>query len=433
MRLRWFACLFALALALPSLALAGDPFTEGKQLLDSGNYAAAVDKLQQAFAADPENLDISFHLGRAAFESGDYEGAVAAFERILIVKPDAPRVKLELARAYARLGSREIARQYFREVQKTNPPEMVWRNIQAQLEAIDASEQRHFFNGFVTLGYFYDDNVGVFPKADTVFLGGLPFQLDGEQEGDSGLQATAVVNHLYRFLDTEYAWKSTLYTYNNLYEDLDDFNLNSYGVTTGLLQQSDGNLWEIQAQAAQADIDYDRYFGMLGLNASYSWRLSNFVYLNLGAAIQDKTYYQDGDMDAVTWGVSVNPVLNYGDNRLSLFVSREDENADDDLFSYERVTAGLRYDRRLPYDFAAYGSFRYQETDYEDEQPLFGRERSDEQTTLEAGVSKTLWRSEDHRRSLAVQVSYTHTSTDSNIPLYEYDKDVALTSFTFAF
>lgn len=431
MRMRLLLCLVSLVL-MPAIVWAGEAFDQGRKLFDTGEYAAALEKFQQAFAEDPENLDASFYLGRAAFESGDYELAIMAYERILIMVPEAPRVKLELARAYHQLGSNEIARQYFRLVQGSNPPEAVWQNVQNFLTTIDAAEQNHFFNGFITLGYLYDDNVGVFPKSDTIFINGLPFRLDQKQESDEALQATLVLNHIYR-INTPYAWKTSLFTYNNFYDEQDQYTLNSFGMTTGLLRKDETSLWEILGAATRVNFDQDRYFGMVGLTGNYSRQIGQYLYLNLGANLQDKTYYQDDDMDATTWGVSVNPVIHFGDNRISLALAREHENAREDRYSYVRIVASARYDRRLPYDFAAYGSFRYQTTDYEDEVPMFGDERSDTQATFEAGVSKTLWRSANHRQSLAAQVSFTHTEADSNIELYEYDKNVTLTSLTFAF
>ena len=80
--------LVILALALgtllsPATLLAQSAYEEGKQLLAAGQFPAALARLQEAFAADPENLDISFFLGRAAMEAGDFETAATAFERIL--------------------------------------------------------------------------------------------------------------------------------------------------------------------------------------------------------------------------------------------------------------------------------------------------------------------------------------------------------------
>jgi len=432
MRMKLFVWLLV-ALLLPVSVLAQDAFTDGKQLFEAGEYAAAIDKLQQAYREAPENLDASFYLGRAAFETGDYETAAMAFERILIMEPEARRVKLELARAYLKLGSRDIAREYFKNIQATNPPPAVWQQIQQFIDTIDAAEQKHLFNGFVTLGVFYDDNVGAVTSKETINIGNLPVRLDQKVEKDGGLQATAVLNHIYRFIDTPYAWKSTLTSYNNFYDDETDDNLNYFGLNTGIIRQDDEALWELQGMIGQVDLGSDRYLGLLGLNLNHTRFLSRYLQLNLGVSFQDKTYYQEGARDAQTWALSVNPVLNIDENRLSLNAVREWEDAEVRYYDFQRTTVGIRYDRQLPMDFAAYAGFRVQLADYEKNEPFFTKTRSDQQTVWDVGLSKTLWRSADRQQLLAAQITYTHTENDSNLELYTYEKDVTLTSLTWAF
>jgi hypothetical protein len=125
--------------------------------------------------------------------------------------------------------------------------------------------------------------------------------------------------------------------------------------------------------------------------------------------------------------------VNIGKNRFSAMYTYEAENADDDLNSYDRSNFVVRYDRLLPRDFAFYASLRFEETDYDQPNPLFMQERSDDLQELAVGISKTLWWSKDKRRSLAAQLSHTHTESDSNISLYEYERDVTASVFTLAF
>ncbi|HSR35562.1 MAG TPA: tetratricopeptide repeat protein, partial [Desulfurivibrionaceae bacterium] len=132
-RIYRFLPFFVLALTLltlPAWAADETPFATGKQHFDQGRFEEAFKEFHNAFKQDPANLEINFYLGRAAFETGRFEEAVMAYDRILIADPEAARVKLELARTHLQLGSRELAKQYFKEVQATNPPEQVWKNIQ---------------------------------------------------------------------------------------------------------------------------------------------------------------------------------------------------------------------------------------------------------------------------------------------------------------
>lgn len=413
--------------------LASDHFTEGKHLFRSGEYQKAHAELMQAFREDPANLDISFFMGQTAFELGDFEGAVAAFERILIIEPHAPRVKLELAKAYLKLNSPQVAKKYFHEVLETNPPAVVRQNIQRFLTIIEESERSHFLSGFVEAGMLYDNNVGVFPNSDTVIIGGLPISLDGKQEGDTGLQLSAGLKHLYRLGTSPYSWKTDLVTYNRFYQDINDENINYIGVATGISRQTDQTLWEIQVDTGQVNRDAERYLNLVGVNLIHRCLLSKSLYLNVSVALQDKDYNEYDEQDATAWMVSFNPTLDYGINRFSVITGLEFENADADFYSYERFTAGFHYERILPLDFRIYSSFRYQKTSYDDEMPLFGVDRDDKQLNFEVGIVKTLWRSIDHQNSLSVKVSNNYARADSNIELYEYNKNVTLTTLTMAF
>ncbi len=431
---RLFGLLAALLL-LPAAVLAEDAFSDGRRLFEAGSYAAAAARLAQAAGEQPDNLDAAFYLGRAAFEAGDYETAVMAFERILIMEPDARRVKLELGKAYLRLGAREIAREYFRSVLATNPPPPVWRQIQEFIDAIDAAGQRHRFNGFLTVGLLHDDNVGAVPGVTDVRVDRpkRKVRLADDTEADIGLHAAAVLTHLYRPPGTPYAWKSTLATYNNLYDAQTDYDLNALAVSTGVVRQDDRTLWELQGTVGQFALSGDRYLGVLGANLRHSRFLSRHLQLNLDLSLQDRTYYQNGARNAFNWGVNVNPVLTAGRNRVSLNLQREGENADAGHYDYRRSAVELRYDRQLPFDLAAFASVRHQRTNYREEEPLFARERTDRCEALTVGVSKVLWSSADRRRNLTGLVSFTHTDNDSSLDLYTYEKDVFLTSLTLAF
>ncbi len=75
----------------------------------------------------------------------------------------------------------------------------------------------------------------------------------------------------------------------------------------------------------------------------------------------------------------------------------------------------------------------YRDTDYDEAEPLFLKKRSEQQTVLEAGISKVFWRSANRKQVLAGQLSYSHTDNNANIELYSYEKDQVLTTLTYAF
>lgn len=432
--------LLALQLSFAPITAAAEmppSFSQGKEYFDQGRFDEAYTELHNAFIQAPTNVEINFYLGRAAFESGRLEEAVMAFDRILIADPDANRAKLELARAHLRLGSRELAKQYFKEVQATNPPEQVWKNIQHFLDAIAASEQRHFINGLFTFGMSYDDNVNVAPSESSVNvnLAGitLPITIDQNAISDQIYNTTLVGNHIYKFEDSPYTWKTTAVNYNAFYENQNIHDIDFLSLATGPTFQGQNYLWQLQAQMNTVDLEYNRYQSAYGLSSTLTWLVDQTVLLNIGATVQQKNNYQDGDKDANNYMITAGPVFTLGPNRITLSLGKEFENASHDYNSYDRFLALARYDRQLPFELAFFASFRLQSTQYDRTDPLYVTNRADNVLDLSCGLSKQLWQAEDKRQSLSGQLSYTNTQAESNVAIYEYEKNVTAAELTLAF
>jgi tetratricopeptide (TPR) repeat protein len=95
-------------LLVPVLATAQTVNAEDRPALEAQKEAL----FQQMFR-DPANLDVTFAYADVSARLGDYEAAVSALERLLLFNPDLPRVQLELGALYFRMGSYELARDYF--------------------------------------------------------------------------------------------------------------------------------------------------------------------------------------------------------------------------------------------------------------------------------------------------------------------------------
>lgn len=436
-----FAAVFCCGVLSANAEPIDSAFALGKQDFDQGRFDDAYKQLYKAFVENPADLDINFYLGRAAFESGRYEESVMAYDRILIADPEAVRVKLELARAHLMLGSRELAKQYFREVLASNPPPQVWQNIQKFLEGIAASEQRHFLNGIFTFGVSYDDNVNVAPSDSSidVNLGGVTFPISIDQKpiSDYIYNTTLVANHIYKFEDTPYTWKTTLVSYNAFYESQSVHDINFVSLASGPTLQGKNFLWQMQGVANYVDLEYDRYQSAWGLSTAMTWLAHRDIVLNIGVTGQQKNNYQDDDKDASNFLFTAGPVFTFGLNRLSFSVGEEFENARRDYNSYDRLTGLARYDRQLPYDFAFFASYRLQDTRYHEPNPMDSlinsAKRDDDVHDYSCGLTARLWQSQDTRRSLSGQISYTHTKAESNIGLYEYNKNVTAAALSLSF
>lgn len=439
-QLRFFAFVFiALQLSFTPMVDAAEmsaSFSLGKQYFDQGRFDEAYTELHKAFLQDPGNQDLNFDLGRAAYETGRFEEAIMAYERVLIANPEANRVKLEIARANLQLGSREIAKQYFKEVLATNPPEQVWKNIEKFLASIEEAEQKHFVNGTFTLGHAWDDNARSAPVSDRISAGLFEFQLTGQSaspQSDQTNNATLILNHIYKNEEYPFLWKTAATSYNALYQSLYDLDVNYLGLTSGPVFQQDNFVWDLQALVSHIDVEHDRYQGAFGAASSLTYLFSKNIMGTVAIKAEEKNNYVDPGRDALNFILSAGPILLVDQNRLSLLFNKEKENADDEVNSYDRFGWKFRYDRNLPYDFAAFAGLGFTITDYDARHPFFSAYRNDEVQELTAGVSRLLWQDAAKNQALIMQLGHTYTNSESNIDLYTYRKNVTELNLTVSF
>jgi tetratricopeptide (TPR) repeat protein len=128
---------------------------------ENGSLEAQKDALFQQMLRNPANLDVTFAYADVAARLGDYEGAVSALERMLLFNPDLPRVQLELGALYFRMGSYDIARDYFAKAGAGSPPPEVRARIDQYMAEIEKSESRHHLSGYFFSGFQYQTDANV--------------------------------------------------------------------------------------------------------------------------------------------------------------------------------------------------------------------------------------------------------------------------------
>ncbi len=413
-----------------------DAFQQGLIYFESGNYQEAYDLFLKAFKSDPGNINVNFHLGRAAFEIGNYEMALMAFERILIAQPGSIRIKLEMARTYYRLGLRENARQYFEEVLAAKPPAAVARKIDLFLADIARAEKRHFISGQIAAAIDWDDNVYAAPANDIVdtTIGEVALQGKGAKpRSDFLFNTTGILNHKYQPPDSPYSWASTGAAYNALYFEESELDTLFLAFNTGPEIHFKSYVMRLHGLANYLEFDWDRFLQTAGVEMIIGALFSPSTLLNISSKYENKKYFQIDDRDSDNFNLKAESVFLYGANRISLAVAGEIEDAQNDVYSYNQAGALINYERILPYGSMILGYYEYRYRVFEGDQPLFEKKRRDNLHYAGAGVSKSIWRSSDFRQDLSLRFNYRYTRSDSNIELYEFDKNVVSASLAYTF
>ncbi|HPI94047.1 MAG TPA: tetratricopeptide repeat protein [Deltaproteobacteria bacterium] len=433
--------IFLLLLACTAAAYAQDTtfqerYQAAQEQMQGGNYPFAYQILTDLFREDPANADVNFSLGRAAFETGRYEEAVMAFERVLLARPDAMRVKLETARCYYKLGALDTAEGYFREVLAAGPPEQVKKNIGVYLDAIEASRREHFFQGAVSSGVEWDDNVNVAPSSSLITistdLGDLPVRVD-KPAGDT-------ISHLYSDLRYAYVpyggnlgFKASLLGYQALYTHEDDLDVGLAELRAGPSLRTGGAAWDLYGMASHISLDSETYSLSYGGGVSMSvmpgWNLA----VDADARLRKKDYADEDAKDALNASLAVTPAWASGPNRIrtSLGVEREDARSDEE--TYWRATGSVSFERLLPFGLAFVAGYRYQGSWYAEEAGLFGEKRQDDVHYYNAALSLPVFRSTGGAFEFTMGAGYTYTDSNSTLPLYTYAKNVTSLSLNCTF
>ena len=429
-------CLSACALLAspPATARAAD-LQVANEAFVRGDFARAYTILQALTASRPGDPEVDFLLGRSAYQLGDYETAVFAFERVLIARPEADRVRLELGRSYFQLGEFSSARASFEQVLAKDPPPAVRGNIVRYLERLERASRSHLFSGLLSLALSYDDNVRSSPVDERIATVLGEVTLDGagaRPEEDLIAQTTLALNHLYRSHPRRPGWLSGLLLYNASYFDEQDLNLSLVSLKTGPTWSR--GIWQARLQGTgnYLTLDGERYLSSGGLELEQNWQFGPTYHLDLSGAWTSLNYAEDA-RDAQTYRLLLRPSAVWGQTRLSLGMSGELSEADDDQFSYLRYQLRADVERQLPWRLTGKLGYRWQDSDYDGAAPLFGRARHDRLREVSVELQRPLWTRPSGGGRLLAQLRYVATDTLSNIPLYRYDKQVATFGLSYLF
>ncbi len=410
-------------------------YDEGLLHFQAGRWQKASAAFSQAFLLEPGNPEISFYLGRAAFEQGDFENAIMAFDRVLITDPDSSRVKLELGRSFMGLKAWSIAHRYFNEVLDSSPPPEVVRNIESMLDHISRAQQRHFLSGMLMLDYSMDDNAYAAPASSTVrtLLGDVVLTGTGASPvSDQTVNTSLAFSHRFQG-EAPFGWQSAAVFVNSTYDTEDALDVNYLGVSTGPTGQNGRLGWEFKGLAALLELDGHSYLATSGMEGRVSLGLSSRIRIDSVIRAEDKDFRTVGGRDAVTVRAALSPVMVIGPNRVTLSLAGEKEDAESEVYSYDRLQATLRYERQLPRDLLFSVSQEYRRSEYKQQEPLFGSLRDDEFWESAVGLTWVFWRSRDLGRTLSGRINYVFQNSNSTIPLYTYEKEVVTVSLGFEF
>lgn len=395
----------------------------------------------QAASVRADELDEQFAAAIEALDAGQLRTAREALSGIVSTNPSLHRARLELARAYYLSYDYAAARRQVQQVlDDPNTPPSVRTTLLAFMAQINEDEkrfaERHHWTPSIYLGLMYDTNVNVGPNEDVIDIGGIPFLLsaDSEKRSDPAFVVTPALTHTYnpgkRFELGEHSgfflWQTQGNAYYRRYFDEGDFDLGVFTLRTG-------PAWVVP-QHWRASIglqgDYltlgDSRLALFGsVNPTITWQIGDNTEFSLDGVVTRRHYNRKEDEGRDGWYQAGAASLGryFNDRKLSVQggIGYARLDTDEDRFGYDGPFGFVGGAVQAWKNGSVYGRFGYYKNDYDGPEPVFDEARNEDEYRTTVGFQHDI--KSGPLTQWALVGNWIHTKNDSNVEIFEYDRD----------
>lgn len=490
------ACMLVFLAAGPVTTLAAEgPAAAGIREYRQGNFEEAEAILRKARLSEPESAEVAYYLGLSLKQEGDYEGAAVALREALSLKPPAREAVVDLVDiltglderpeagrwiawaeregvspaeiAYlkgellVREGKNDEAMAAFVAARREKPaiaqqadlqiamlqvkegrPEDALKSLQAVITSDPTSELAAFATDyekkistldglrrwrlFASVNYQYDDNVVLEPSTTVAGL-----QMPGRR--DSGVTENLFVQYNAP-LPSPWQFTAQYNLFHSSYTELSAFNQ-----LTQTLSLIPARTWptltvSFPVTATHTLLDYDNYLAQVAVKPTATVLLAPGQYGQFSAGYSRKEFLQDPpnsaeNRDAHLYNGLVGYLFFFADNQGFVGVRYEaiyEDAAGNNWANFgNRLAADVVIPLSPRYKAILSGEGLWQ--DYLNEHSVYGVKRSDAIYTGSVTLSARIY------DGLFLNVQYFHTTADSNIPLYDYERNVVTTGVEYRY
>ena len=129
-------------------------------LLLSFSVSALAEVTYEQLLQDPDNIELNQQYIREQLAAGELSQALVSIERVILLKPLDMDARLARAQVLFRLGNMTSAQQELEALDQLPLGERLEEQVDQLLSEVIARQQRWSFEGNVSIGIGYDDNIG---------------------------------------------------------------------------------------------------------------------------------------------------------------------------------------------------------------------------------------------------------------------------------
>ncbi len=392
----------------------GLPYNVALLYMKQEKYQEALDKLFKIIENDPTNVLALYNAGISLYELKRWDAAIDYLSRASELSPGIKaNAEYYVGICHYRTGHPDNAFESFSFVKRTTPNDALRVNAEKWLATIEREKLAgKRYRLFAKAGFQYDDNVVLEPLDEEVFSDESDLSFVGYFSGRydllsrAGLKAGAGYSH-----------------YQTVHQDLSDYDVTGsigrFYVEYGFFPLSLGFSW----LPSYYWIDSDSYLMRHEFSPEASWQINNRTLATVSYSYMVNNYFLDGGRDghANTADLDVLHVLRHGYLTWGLGVEVNSAKRDDEEYNEFEARIGGAWPLVEKFRLAVAGI--YNEKDYDAPDEIIGTTREDNRYYVTLSVSRPVfydW--------LSLSLDYEYTRNNSNINLFEYQRNAVALS-----
>lgn len=393
------------------------------ELLEENKPHEAYELLTAGHDKNSTNPQEWFLLGVSAKASGKKDKAIGYFEKVIELAPESHRAKLELATLLYEKGDKVKTKQLLLDVKAARPVSEVSNNIDRFLATIEATGEQKNWRIRGSVGWMYDSNANAGPDDDFINIFGLPFLLsdDAKNNSDDAVLLNIAFDHVLPISKT-LNWQSNIGLGSTDYNSLNYLDQLNLSVSSGpTWMQNNQTIWSVPLIANQTKVGHKQsyYSYSVGIAPQVRYSMNKELSLSLAASYIDKHYHNYSKRNS--WSRSLSPSVSWQMSKqtnLRAGVSVAYENSGIDTFSNDLWSLNFGAFHSFNDKWSLSASASYADTRYEEKEAVYNNKRHDKNTHVGVDIIYNISQIDSE-----LVFSASTTDNDSNLKIYDYDRD----------
>jgi len=384
-------------------------------------YSKSADFFKEIAGEEPSNVLAHYYAGISLYQLKRYKEAVGYFTHSAENSPTiSTNGHYYAGICYQKMGNIEKAAEKFAYVKEHADSELLRENAEKWLLSLKKQKVLKPYSIYLKAGRRYDDNVRLAP---------LDQSWDTNQGADKGDYVTVgYLSGSYRFLNKGGFEAGAGYShYQAWYDELDMYDLTGSILTLYTRYRFHPLTFGFAYLPTYYWADSESYLRRHQVKPEVVWKISEKFVARFSYSFYDDTYFQNSGRDGNTHEIFADAFYALPGGNGSLFGSfgyeKNEASASDYDYGQFRIKSGISLD--LPWNLNFRLTGKYYDKKYDNPDSYYQVKRDEGKYAGSVSLSRKLfydW--------LSVSAEFDYTKNDSNIPVYDYEKNTATLSVT---